>query len=352
MYVTFAAIIVTLMPFKQADSTQTTPDTLPQVVNVPEQINSALPPSNVKPQQPAIALKSPSITTTLVPDTTQSIGLAADSLVTDSLPVQPEPKEEWIVLYPTIKNEDSSRVMIANNSFTGFGNSTAKTKMRFEKLPSNLLAEKGWGLGLFLLAVILLVTLRKNYEKYLQSVFNSAANLQISEKLLRERNVLVKRTFFFLNAIFVVVMALYLYQAVKYLQGSNDSANFLFYLILQFSFILVLLLRIGAILLLGYLFDARPVYREYMHNTLILNKVLGIFLLPLVLALFYIQPALWEGVFFTATAIIALVLVYRYIRALQIIFKHKVFLLYSILYLCTLEILPVLVGIKIVVTQR
>ncbi len=342
------------MPFKQADSTYTTPDdTLPRVVTVPKHIDSALPHSNIKPQQPTISAKSLSaVTTTLVPDTTQSIGLAADSLSTDSLTLLPKPQEEWIVLFSTIKNEDSSQVSRANNGFTGFRTTDTKTNLRFEKLPANLLAEKSWGLGLFLLVLFLLVTLRKNYEKYLLSVFNSAANLQFSEKLLRERNVLVKRTYFFLNIIFVVVMTLYLYQAIKYLQGGGSSSNFLLFLILFFSFLIALLLRFGSLLLLGYLFDARPVYREYLHNTLILNKVLGITLLPLVLALFYIRPSLWESIFYTATILIALMLVYRYIRAIQIIIKHKVFLLYSILYLCTLEILPVLVGIKIVVTQR
>lgn len=337
------------MPIKQADSTFTSPDTLTRTVIVPKQTDSSIPQA----QQPVVSVKPPSAKTAIIAtDTAQSVGLAADSLATDSLPALPEPREEWIVLFPTINKEDSSQVSRASNSVSGFLPKDTKTSMRFEKLPTNLLAEKGWGLGLFLLVLIMLVALRKNYEKYLLSVFNSAANLQFSEKLLRERNVLVKRTFFFLNTIFVVVMALYLYQAIKYLQGESSSSNFMLFLILFFSFLVALLLRFGSLLLLGYLFDARPVYREYVHNTLIINKVLGISLLPLVLALFYIQPSLWESVFYTATILIALMLVYRYIRAIQIIIKHKVFLLYSILYLCTLEILPVLVGIKIVVTQR
>jgi len=213
--------------------------------------------------------------------------------------------------------------------------------------------EKEWVFGISIFITLLIIIVRVYYEKYLQTIFSSLLNIQIAEKLMRDKNVIVKRGNWLLNICFIFSLGLYVYITAErfslVLPFQNAFFKY-FYLVLIIAAILVgrfILIQVTA-----FIFDSLPVYREYMHNSFILNKNLGLYLMPLMASYFYVPSALGHAFYIAATVIIMLTVVFRYFKALQIIFKHNVFLFYSILYLCTLEILPALVGIKFVLTLR
>jgi hypothetical protein len=86
---------------------------------------------------------------------------------------------------------------------------------------------------------------------------------------------------------------------------------------------------------------------EYLHNVYVYNKILGIFLLPITFAAFYTSDNMAEILLIAAILFYIFSLIFKIIRGFQIIIKNDVFIFYSILYLCTLEILPIIIGIKI-----
>ncbi|MBN2485298.1 MAG: DUF4271 domain-containing protein [Bacteroidales bacterium] len=213
--------------------------------------------------------------------------------------------------------------------------------------------DKSWVFGLTFIAISLLVIIRIYFQKYLPLIFSSAVNRQTAEKLLREKNILVRRVFIFLNLIFLLATSLFLLRGFLFfnikLPSENNLINYMLITILLFLF---LTLRLGIQQLTGYLFESQEIFREYIHNTYLLHKNLGLIILPLAISTFYLRQPFSDAIFYISGGLVVIGVLYQYLRGLQIILKHNVFLLYSILYLCTLEILPAIVGIKFALSLR
>ena len=86
--------------------------------------------------------------------------------------------------------------------------------------------------------------------------------------------------------------------------------------------------------------------REMVFNMMLYNSVLGIVLL-LVVTVHAIAHE-WSGIVqWVGLAIIALFYIFSLIRTIYFSVRKEVSIFYLILYLCTLEILPILLVIKL-----
>jgi hypothetical protein len=92
----------------------------------------------------------------------------------------------------------------------------------------------------------------------------------------------------------------------------------------------------------------RNLFSEYIHNTLVINKGTGIVLFPIVITARYFPFPLISLVLVAGLCILILGVIWKSIRAYQIIRRKNVVLFYLILYLCTLEFLPLLIGYKVI----
>jgi hypothetical protein len=93
---------------------------------------------------------------------------------------------------------------------------------------------------------------------------------------------------------------------------------------------------------------AQSLFSEYIHNTFVINKGMGIALFPLVIMAHYFPKQLIPMVLTLGIIIYIMAFIFKSIRAYQIIIRKDVLIFYLILYLCTLEILPLLLGYKVV----
>jgi hypothetical protein len=119
-----------------------------------------------------------------------------------------------------------------------------------------------------------------------------------------------------------------------------SAANYLCFL-LAYHFVLL-----GVIRVLGWVFNARDCAREVAINVWVYNTVPGIVLSPIILTLFYVRPSLSEALLTLTALLLAVYLILRLARWVKILFEHGVPIFYLILYLCALEILPLLVLYK------
>jgi hypothetical protein len=96
----------------------------------------------------------------------------------------------------------------------------------------------------------------------------------------------------------------------------------------------------------GIIFKTAESSRAYQLNTLIFNQITGIAIFPFALMAFY-----WENTTFLiiGVVIVSLLFGYRLFRGILTGLANKNYnLLYLFLYLCTLEILPLLLLVKVV----
>lgn len=98
----------------------------------------------------------------------------------------------------------------------------------------------------------------------------------------------------------------------------------------------------GFIRLLGWTFNRKNAIAEAIIQVWAFHISAGLFIAPLVLALFFVQKYAIPALLGSCMTILALVLIAKIIRTVTILFSHKVSILDMILYLCALEMIPLL----------
>lgn len=209
-----------------------------------------------------------------------------------------------------------------------------------------------WTLILCLICISLILGLKRYYEKFMNQVVNSIFNFQLAEKTLREKNVLARRAFFIMNLNYLLIFSLFISLVLFSLNFKISPKYYIDYLIVALGVLSLLLIRVGVIYLNGYLFQMMPITLEYIHNIYLINKNLGIVLMPLLFTSIYTTPVLSKILLTASFALVTFAALFKIIRGFQIIIKNGVLLFYSILYLCTLELLPLVIGSKLLITLR
>ncbi len=202
-----------------------------------------------------------------------------------------------------------------------------------------------WLMGIIIVSLVLLAWLKLFYNKFLDQTIQSVANYQLSNKLLRDQNMFSRRVAFFLNINFILTGAAFIYLMLGFFRirffHVNDFMSYLVYAGILTGF---LLLRLIVTHLVGHVFNKHNEFREYLHQLLLIHKNLGIYLLILVFGISYIRDDLRIYLVYISVLIGIAALILRVGKGLKIIFNNKdVSMFYLILYLCTLEILPLLI---------
>jgi hypothetical protein len=217
---------------------------------------------------------------------------------------------------------------------------------------SNHKSHLNWTLLLGLLSVSLILIIKNNYKKFLDQVVNAMINFQLSEKILREKNILARRAYFMLNLNYILMFSLLILLILISINFNITKRYFIDYLIIFSSVSILILIRLGIIYFNGFLFQMKSVTSEYIHIIFLINKNLGIILLPVIFTSIYTPTGISKILLTIAFLLVFLATLLKIVRGFQIIMKNRVLLFYSILYLCTLELLPLVLGSKLIIALR
>ncbi|MDP4207496.1 MAG: DUF4271 domain-containing protein [Bacteroidota bacterium] len=204
---------------------------------------------------------------------------------------------------------------------------------------------------ILLLTLFIFSWMKILYQKYIFQVISGIINYQASVRLYRERNVLFQNMSIGLNLIFSLNVGLLIFFFIQYFKlpqvYSNDTICIAIY---NFGIILIINIKTVIIRIIGYLFQKQDEFHEYVHNINLYNKNIGLFLFPVVILFPYIADQIKPAVIWAGLLIWGIMILFRTIRGFQIIIRKEVSPFYLILYLCTVEILPVLILIKLTAT--
>ena len=126
-----------------------------------------------------------------------------------------------------------------------------------------------------------------------------------------------------------------------------------FWLVLFYICIFFTLLYLGKFIclqLMGYIFNVRELVNTYIFVVFMINKVLGILLLPFVLMLAFSKPVFYSVAIGAGAILTVLLFLYRYLFTLTSV-RNKLHIssFHFFLYLCAFEILPLLILYKFIV---
>lgn len=208
-----------------------------------------------------------------------------------------------------------------------------------------------WLFPMLLLVAAVFTWLRVFYNKYFTQLFEAVINNNLTNQIVRDENILVQRASVYLSIVFYLVSALFLYEFSLFrgwgLGGIGTGfARFLFFAILISA---VYALKFLILKIAGWLFDTERETALYLFNVFLLNNLLGILLLPFIALLAFHGALPVERLFQGALLVIGIVYLYRLFRGFLVGLGTSGFSpLYLFLYLCTLEIAPLLVILRLV----
>ena len=104
------------------------------------------------------------------------------------------------------------------------------------------------------------------------------------------------------------------------------------------------------LLLAGYVFNTMELVQTYVFVIFMINKVLGILLIPFILILAFAKPYFYDFAILGSAVLAVLLILYRYLFSLTTV-RNKLHIssFHFFLYLCAFEIVPILILYKLVV---
>ena len=178
-------------------------------------------------------------------------------------------------------------------------------------------------------------------DRYLNQLIQSTINYSTFSRLFRERYFNLFHASFRLDLIFSLIMALFGYQFISaYKINFGISNSFYVYLVCLGIVISYFIAKKIIYYLLGILTESKHEVQEYLFSITVFNRVLGLFLVPVSATIAFIPLLQVEPLLFTGLAIIVIFYLLSLIRGGKIFLKKQFSISYLILYLCTLEFLP------------
>lgn len=205
-----------------------------------------------------------------------------------------------------------------------------------------------WFTGVVVLALVVVAVVKMSFGKYLRSLFQSTLSYPASLRLFHEQNISLKQGALLMELFFYLVFALFGYQIMNSYGMSFPASNFLKFLICFGAVLVFFGVKSFIYSLLGFINETPEETSEYLFNLKNNNKVLAIFLLPVVCFIAW-TPFVDERYFMIA-GIVATAVLYLFSlqRGAKILMKKQFSLFYLFLYLCTLEFLPLLLFFKVI----
>lgn len=206
-----------------------------------------------------------------------------------------------------------------------------------------------WFLGILILLLSIITILKLLYNKYFTDSIKSLWSYQYAYKLFKENTVLNQRLSLISNIFFILSFSLFAILCIDYFSISGFfKNNFLYFLIISGLIIVIYLIKYAVYKILGFIFLETASYSEYIFNVFQFNRIIGIFLIPIIIALAYSTISYTSIIVYSGFFILFIVFIMRVVRGFQICIKVNFSIFYSFLYLCVLEILPLIVIYKLI----
>lgn len=196
--------------------------------------------------------------------------------------------------------------------------------------------------------VLLLGIIRIAYLKYFSDLFRAFLNPTLSQRQLKDQLAQSPFPNFLLNAFFVVSVGVYLYLLMYRKQYIFNADG---WLLIPGLIMLVAVIYVTKYLVLrfcGWLFGNTDLADAYIFILYLINKVLGILLVPFLVILAFCQPEIAAAFLYISLFFIILLIGYRYVRSYSVVKQYLSFSkLHFFLYLCAFEVAPVLILTKV-----
>jgi hypothetical protein len=205
-----------------------------------------------------------------------------------------------------------------------------------------------WIFFAFLICLIFATIFTFKNNKRISQLFKAFLVPHFTNQLIREGNIMREFFIYPLLLIYFTSLSLLISNILHYFFYFEITINqgLLVFLIVFLFFIF----KTSLIKIIGWVFQTNKETFEYLINYMIFSIVIGVFLFPSVFFLIYTTHFISVFLLYVVLIIFAIISVYRAIRGLVIGLSFERYRLYYLfLYLCTVEILPLCISVKLLI---
>lgn len=235
---------------------------------------------------------------------------------------------------------------VENFDFKAWSAKFPKKNSRFEEGTLRPFRES-WVILLVLFLVLLYAVVRFFFPTELNSITHAFYSNQVLSKLNKEETLFNSWPFVFLYLLFGLILGLYLYLSANYFGISYRVEGFILFLYLSATVIALFTLKIIVLKVVGFLFDATRLVRDYVSVLYLSYFNAAILFLPIVIA--FSLTSYRFSIIYGYLGVILLLLIFalQFLRAAEnILSNYKFPKVYLIIYLCALEFCPLIILFK------
>ena len=276
-------------------------------------------------------------------DSSETPSIFADTLATDTL------RKDSII--PLIVKQ----VIVPEPDTLTYGKYFTSAWLPFEKNPVFEIEPERKPRGMDLIFYVLtglvaaLACIRLIFPKYLRNLFLLFWQTSIRQKQTREQLLQNNLASVLLNVLFVASAGIYLTLYIQF----KHWVDIPFYHLLLYIVVILFVVYLGKYLFLvfsGWVFNVPDATGAYTFIVFLVNKILGIVLIPFVLMITFSPLPIKQITITISAGLTVLLFLYRYLISFAVIRSNlKVSALHFFLYLCAVELLPLLLIYKVLV---
>lgn len=204
---------------------------------------------------------------------------------------------------------------------------------------------KFW-LSLFLLAFLALI--RFGYAKDFEEMRQTFKNWGVNQQMIRELSVGVPFGVVLLNTFSFLVISFYVFLLAQKFNAVLISPSWLLMFFSLVGVAVILILRFIMLKTAEIIFPFRKELKLYSFYELQIHRALGLCLFPLVILMAFSVPMVSTIALYASFVIVVVMWVIRYIKGFGIgISYFGAHFIHFLLYLCALEIAPVIIIIRL-----
>ncbi len=204
-----------------------------------------------------------------------------------------------------------------------------------------------WILVIILICLALIAWTHVFYSKRIQQMFKAPFSQRNVNQLLRDGDIMTERFTLTYSVVYILMFSLLLYEINLHLAGFRIRSldDLTFFGILNLLVIGYYTLKMSLIWFLGTVFKTRETTLNYQINLMIISMIAGPVLLIFMIPFLFISDV---KLLYLNLLVAGLLLLFRFVRGFFIGMNLTKFsYLFLFVYLCSLEILPVFILVKL-----
>ena len=196
--------------------------------------------------------------------------------------------------------------------------------------------------------LILFGLLRRAFAKYFYDLFRVFFKTTLKQRQTQEQLLQSSLASVFMNSFFVLSAGLYVNFLLHYFHLVISENFWLQYVYCIGALAAIYLAKFIGLKITGWLFNVSNITDSYIFIVFIINKMLGIFLLPFLLLLAFANDPLYSYAMFISWIGLGLLVIYRFILSYSAVRKEvKLNSFHFILYILGFEVIPLLLIYKL-----